>query len=92
MLDDDIIEYSQSPYTNPIVAIQKKNGKVRLCLDAREINKSIINDRTSPEEMEEILKKFHGTKFISTWDAVCGYWQIELHPDSKKYLAFIFDG
>lgn len=54
-----IIEYSQCPYTNPNVAIQKKAGKVCLCLDAREISKSIINDRTSPEEMEEILKKFN---------------------------------
>ena len=92
MMDDDIIEHSHSPYTSPIVAIPKKNGKVRICLDAREINKMIINDRTSPGEIEEILKKFHGTKFISTWDTVCGYWQVELHPSSRKYMAFIFDG
>ena len=50
------IEYSHSPYTSPIVAIPKKNGKVRLCLDAREINKMIITDRTFPGEIEEILK------------------------------------
>ena len=44
MISKDIIESSQSPYTSPIVAIQKKNGKIRLCLDSREINKMIIND------------------------------------------------
>ena len=38
------------------------------------------------------MKKFHGTKFISTWDTACGYWQVELHPDSRKYMAFIFEG
>ena len=65
MIQDDIIEYSESPYTSPIVAVPKKNGKVRICLDAREINKMIINDRTSPGEIEEILKKFHGIKYIS---------------------------
>ena len=64
MIKNDIIEYSQSPYTSPIVAIPKKNGKVRICLDAREINKMIINDRTSPGEIEEILKKFHGTNTL----------------------------
>ena len=68
MISRDIIESNQSPFTSPIVAIQKENGKVRLCLDAREINKMIVNDRTSPGEIEEILKKFHGTKFITTWD------------------------
>ena len=91
MMEDDIIEYSQSPYTSPIVAIPKKNGKVRICLDAREINKRIINDRTSPGEIEEILKKFHGTKYISTWDTVCGYWQMELHHHSRQYMVFIFN-
>ena len=48
MLDHDVIERSSSPYTSPIVAIPKKDGQVRLCLDAREINKMIINDRTLP--------------------------------------------
>ena len=92
MMTDDIIEYSQSPYTSPVVAIPKKNGSVRLCLDAREINKIIINDRTSPGEIEELLKRFYGTRYFSTWDTVCGYWQVELHPESRQYMAFLFDG
>ena len=29
---------------------------------------------------------------MSSWDAVCGYWQIQLHPDSRQYVAFIFEG
>lgn len=67
---DDIIEYNQSPYTNSIVAIQKKTGKLQLCLDTREINKLLINDRTLPKEIDEVMKQFHGTKFISMWDTV----------------------
>ena len=54
MIEDDIIEYSHSPFTSPIIAVQKKNGQVRICLDAREINKMIVNDRTSPAEIEEL--------------------------------------
>ena len=26
------------------------------------------------------------------WDTVCGYWQVELHPQSRQYMAFIFEG
>ena len=55
-------------------------------------NKHIVNDRTSPGEIEETLKKFYGTKFISIWDTVCGYWQVELHPSSRRYMVFIFKG
>ena len=87
LLKDDIIECSQSPYTSPIVAIKKKNRKVRLRLDAREINKNLINDRTSPGEIEEILKKFHGTQFISSWDTVCGYWQEMCIRDRSFYIV-----
>lgn len=36
MLENDIIEYSQSQYTNPIVAIQNKSGKIQTCLDTHE--------------------------------------------------------
>ena len=92
MLDQDIIENSSSPYTSPIVAVQKKDGAVRLCLDTREINKNIVNDRTSPGEIEETMKKFKGCKFMSILDAVCAYWQVELHPHSRRYVAFIFEG
>lgn len=92
MINLGIIECSSSPYTSPIVAVQKKDGSVRICLDTREINKCIINDRTSPGGIEEIMKRFENCRFMSTWDAVCGFWQIELHPDSRKYVAFIFEG
>lgn len=92
MLDDDIIEPSNSPHTNPLLAIPKKDGSVRLCLDAREINRMLVNDRTSPDNIEEIMKRFHGLKYISSWDTVCGYWQVELHPRSRQYVAFIFEG
>ena len=34
MIENDIIEISQSPYTSPIIAVPKKDGQVRLCLDA----------------------------------------------------------
>ena len=34
MLEGDIIERSISPYSNPLVVVNKKDGKVRLCLDA----------------------------------------------------------
>lgn len=51
----------------------------------------IVNDRTSPGEIEEIMKCFHSLKHISTSDAECGYWQMELDEVSKQYVAFVFE-
>lgn len=91
MLENGIIEPSVSQHTSPLVTVLKKNGDIRLCLDAREINKSIIGEKTSPGNMEEMLRNFHGTRFISSYDAVSGYWQVSVHPESRQYISFVFN-
>lgn len=57
MLEDDIIESSNSPYSNTLVAVTKKDGGVRLCLDARFINKIIIPDPI--ESHRNLLMRFY---------------------------------
>lgn len=92
MLKEKIIEPSNSEYTNPLVIVPKSGNRVRLCLDAKELNKVIITDKTSPEEIDELIKKFHGCKYFSLLDASSGFWQVSVYKDSRKYLAFIFRG
>jgi len=48
MLNLDIIEQSSSPWSSPIVGVEKRNGYIRLCIDARQINKKIIPDKECP--------------------------------------------
>jgi transposase InsO family protein len=92
MLADGIIEYGESQYTSPIVAVTKKDGSIRLCLDARQINQVIVPDCNAPEDMEEILKRFHGKQYFTSLDATSGYWNVELDKESRKYVSFIFEG
>lgn len=92
MLEGGIIEKSVSPYSNPLVVVIKKDGRVRLCLDARKINQIIIPDRESPEPIDEIFQKFSGVKYLTSFDLTAGYWQIPLAPESRKYTAFLFNG
>lgn len=40
MMNQGIIEKSHSPFTSLLQAIPRKDGKIRLCLHAREINKN----------------------------------------------------
>ena len=92
MLEGDIIERSVSPYSNPLVVVIKKDGRVRLCLDARKINQIIIPDRESPEAINEIFQKFSGVKYMTSLDLTAGYWQVPLACESRKYTAFLFNG
>lgn len=41
MLKVGIIERSDSPHIDPIVPVIRKNGSIRVCLDARELNKRL---------------------------------------------------
>ncbi|XP_020293938.1 uncharacterized protein LOC109859790 [Pseudomyrmex gracilis] len=48
-----IVQRAPTQYINPLVAVVKKNGKIRLCLDARELNKRMKNDHSQPPSIEE---------------------------------------
>ena len=74
------------------MVVIKKDGKVRLCLDARKINQIIIPDRESPEPINEILQKFSGVKYMTSLDLTAGYWQVPLAAERRRYTAFLFNG
>lgn len=91
MLDAHVIEKCNVSYCNPIRIVIKSDGTVRICLDARFINAFLEADNESPPLICELMQKFHNVQFLSTTDLASGYWQIPLHPDSRKYTAFLYD-
>ncbi|XP_043471737.1 uncharacterized protein LOC122504619 [Leptopilina heterotoma] len=91
MLDLKIIERADCSYCSPLRIVIKDDGTVRICLDARFINEIIEDDHESPPLINELLQKYYGVTFISTTDLATGYWQIPLHPNSRKYTAFVYD-
>jgi hypothetical protein len=87
-----IIERSRSPYSLPVVPVFKKNEKMRICIDARNINTHIIPDREQPIPIEDILIIFKKVKYISTIDLWSGYWQVPLEEASLTACSFLFNG
>ena len=88
MLKMKITQRSSSPYINPLVPVIKKDGTVRLCLDARKLNEILLEDWECPEPAEILFQKCKGTKIMSSLDMTSSFWQIPLHPNSKQYTAF----
>ncbi|KAF4527060.1 hypothetical protein B566_EDAN013505, partial [Ephemera danica] len=37
------------------------------------------------------MQKFHGVQWLSSTDMSNSFWQVKLHPNSKKYTTFMFD-
>lgn len=87
-----VIERCSSPYCNPIVCVTKGDGSVRLCLDARRVNRLILPMQDSSPPLDELLAQFGGKTIFSSVDFSSGYWQVALHPEVRKFTAFVFEG
>ena len=72
---------------NPVI-VEKPNGKLRVCLDPRELNKYLKREQYQLPTWEEIASRLHGAKFFSILDANQGYWQIPLDEESSKLTTF----
>ena len=92
MLNLGLISRSNSNYINPVVIVVKKDGSIRICLDCRQINSRLEDDRESPTGIEEIFHKCYGVKFMSSMDLTASFWQIKLAKNSRKYMAFMIKG
>jgi hypothetical protein len=78
MLKDGILEESHPAYINPIILVVREGRAVRICLDARRINKQMVADRTKVMPMRELLQKFFGAKYITSLDLSSVFLQIPL--------------
>ena len=83
-----IIEPSESPFSSPLCVSPKKDGKIRLCLDLRQINKIMRFDAEPMCDSNAIFSRISKSKFFSKIDLTKGYYQIPLSQESKKYTSF----
>ena len=61
MEKSDIIEkVDESEWVSNLMVVPKPNGKIRLCLDLRNVNKAVIVDGYPLPFLEEIFLKIRG--------------------------------
>lgn len=92
MLALGIIARMATPYISPMTVVRKKDGGVRICLDARWLNSLMVADSESPRSPEDIFLSFNNVQYISTIDLRMSFWQIPLSPSSRQYTGFLYNG
>ena len=83
-----IIERSHSPYCSPLLAVRKKDGTHRFCLDCRQINQITVFDGEPIADPQHIFTELSSAKFLSKIDLASGFWQVPLAEESRPYTAF----
>ncbi|GET66741.1 retroviral-like aspartic protease 1 [Rhizophagus irregularis DAOM 181602=DAOM 197198] len=89
MLKEGIIQESCSPWSSPVVIVNKKTGDKRFCIDFRKINQMTITDAYPLPRIDDLLEKFRVAKWFTTINLASGYWQIEMKGEDKEKTAFI---
>jgi hypothetical protein len=78
-----------SEWVNAMHVVYKPNGQLRVCLDPRNLNKSIRREHFKLPTREEIMSKFAGSTVFSKLDATKGFWQLKLSEEASKLCTFI---
>ena len=83
-MNADIIEpvKEASPWVSPVVPVRKSNSSLRLCVDYRQLNKSIIRERHCLPTVDEITGELAGAQVFSVLDAESGFHQLVLEEES----------
>ena len=87
----DIIEKVLEPidWVNSLVIVSKPNGKRRICIDLRDLNKAIKCQHFQLPLAEDCFAQISGTKYFAKLDMSNVYWQIRIDEESSKLLNFI---
>src|SRR5919108_1916024 len=88
MLENRLIQKSFSPWSAPIVVVNKKNGKYRLCVDYRKLNAVTKPDAYPVPRIADMLDALGHSAFFSTLDLASGFWQVEVSVNDREKTAF----
>jgi hypothetical protein len=82
------IRPSKSPAGYPILFVPKKNGKLRLCVDYRQLNDITIKNRYPLPLASELRDRLHGAQWFTTLDLKGAYNLIRIKEGDEWKTAF----
>src|SRR6185295_10110420 len=83
-----LIVPSHSPWTSPALVVGKANGKLRLVVDYRQLNKVTKPDAYPLPKIADMLDAMAHCKFFSTFDLTSGFWQVRMNAQDQEKTAF----
>ena len=72
-----------------MVVIPKKDGNVRICVDLKPLNTSVLRETHPLPRVDDFLAQLSGAKLFSKLDANSGFWQVPLAEQSRHLTTFI---
>ena len=78
-----------TPWCAGMVVVPKKSGNIRICVDLKPLNRSVLRETHPIPKVDDTLAQLTGATFFSKLDANSGFWQIPLDEQSCLLTTFI---
>ena len=76
LLSKGYIRQSKSTYGEPVLFVDKNNGKLRLCVNYRALNKVTVKNSSPLPRIDDLFNRLAGAKYFSRIDLCSRYHQI----------------
>ena len=76
MLDNDLIEASQSPWNSPCILVPKPDKSYRFCTDFCKVNAVTKADSYPLPRTEDSIDRVGHSCYVSKFDLLKGYWRV----------------
>jgi ribonuclease HI len=87
MVQEGILEESNTQYIHPIVIVPKGDGSIRICVDASALNGVLLDEHHDPPRLEHLLFEESTGGLFSVIDLKNGFLQILLALASSQFLG-----
>lgn len=86
----DVVTKVETPtdWISSLVVATKSNGKVRLCIDPKPLNKALKRNEYPIPTIDDVLPLLQDAKYFTHLDARNGFWHVKLDVESSYLTTF----
>ena len=84
--------HENGQFISPIFCVPKKDGKIRLILNLKQLNSFVAYHHFKMETIQSILAMITLNCWMASIDLNDAYYSVRIHPSCQRYLKFCYEG
>ena len=89
LLSKSFIQPSTSPWGAPVLFVKKKDGRLRLCIDYKQLNRATIRNQYPLPRIDELFDQLHRSWVYYKIDLRSVYHQLRVRENDVSKTAFM---